>query len=1010
MIRNWCKTQPRGNHALVASAARILCLISALWPVFLLNCAHGAPARQSPVLAGYTQRLWQSKDGLSDQMVQAFAVTPDGALWIGTRRGLLRFDGVRFTIYDHENAPALLEDGVNTLIAARDGSLWIGTEGRGLLRYRGHAFRSYPTPDGLSSSFVRAILQDRSGRVWIGADQGLFTAEGHRIRRIDGANGVPSVFVRAIAQDHFGRVWVGGTTLLCFDGTSLAREFPLEGGPSKNLVTAIHEARDGTLWIGTRSGLFRMRESGSLERVHGVSSTVDVVEETSDGDLWIGTAGQGIFIFRHKSLLHVDTSGFLPSDTVEAIYEDGEKNIWIGTQAGMLRLSKTPVSIIRFPEGANSEFEAIYRDRDGSFWLAASSHLFRIRNGVAQPYSFPGLRGLRIRTLMRDRSGALWIGTDGAGIIRLDGKRITRYNTGNGRLANDFIRVLLQARDGSIWVGTDGGVSHVSGGSTANFGTGNGLAYFSITALCQGHNGDLWVGTSRGLSHMHDGRFVQDVATRTLRQEKLWDIHEDADGGLWFATSRGLYRLKKGTLHRFTLADGLASDIIYKILEDSAGNMWLSGPSGISRLRRSDLDALADGTLHQLSLSLYVSSYDMEYAALYGGIQPAGWITSSGDVWFPSNIGAIHVAAGRKESTTPPRVIISQVLADGQPEPSTSNVVLNPGNSRLEISYIAMRLRSQEALRYRYRMKGLEPWTNAFTRRTAYYTNLKPGRYTFQVQVFQVSNPHDVSETSIYIVQEPHFYRTPWFFAVCLIGGGLLAFGIHRYRLHQVKLRFQAVLEERTRLAREMHDTLIQGCVGVSTLLEAALEVGLSEKTLDQQLINYANEQTRTTINEAREAVWALRQHASGADSLVFSWQRMAAQFSEEWGVPIQCSISGTPFILSEEHTHELTMVVREAVSNAIVHGHPAKIETVVTFGDDSLQLEVKDDGSGFDLAAVQSSEGRKHYGLIGMRERMRLLGGKVEVVSTPGQGTVVRVWLSRRKKEKKHNVAMERL
>ena len=668
----------------------------------------------------------------------------------------------------------------------------------------------------------------------------------------------------------------------------------------------------------------------------------------------------------------------------------------------MLRLSKTPVSIIPFPGEADSESKTIYQDRDGSIWIAASTHLFHIRDGVAKPYVFPKLPGLRVRTLMRDREGNLWLGTNGAGLIRINGTRIIRYAIENGLLANDFIRVLLQDRDGSMWVGTDGGITHMRRNSTENYGTENGLAYFDVTALLQDHMGGLWAGTSRGLSHMLDGHYIQDAATRALREEKLWSICEDTDGGLWFGTSNGLYRFKRGKLHHFSSADGLAANVIYEILEDGAGNMWLSGPSGISRLKRHDLDALADGSLRQLSLTLYISSYNMEYASLYGGLQPAGWITKQGDVWFPSNLGAIHIAANLTESSSPPQIAIDQVVSDGQVEPSKSRIVLKPGNNRLEISYIAMLLRSQETLRYRYRMKGLEPWTDANTRRTAYYTNLKPGHYTFQVQVFEVSNPHQISEAAIYIVQEPHFYRTPWFLTVCLIAVCAAIFGVHQFRLHQMTLRFQAVLEERTRLAREMHDTLIQGCVGISTLLEAALEVGVSEKALNQQLLNYANEQARTTIDEAREAVWALRQHASGVEDASLVWQRIAGQFSREFGVPIQCAVSGVSFALTESQTHELTMVAREAISNAIMHGHPTRIDISVQFLKDSLELVVQDNGSGFDLAAVRVADDHRHYGLVGMEERIRLLSGNVEIATVAGEGTVVRVVLPRKKREKK--------
>lgn len=485
---------------------------------------------------------------------------------------------------------------------------------------------------------------------------------------------------------------------------------------------------------------------------------------------------------------------------------------------------------------------------------------------------------------------------------------------------------------------------------------------------------------------------VQDIATRSLGQEKLWSLHEDADGGLWFGTSTGLYRLKAGKLTHFTQAEGLTVSIVYAILEDSKENVWLSGPSGVMRLPRSELDAVADGKSLELSPTLYVSSYDMEYATLYGGIQPTGWITRQGDVWFPSNLGAVHIAANNAEPKPPPPIALDQVIADGRILSAAGPIVLKPGNERLEISFVAMRLRSQDAVRYRYRMEGLEPWTEAYTRRTAYYTNLRPGRYTFRVQTFDVNNPHAASETAIIVIQEPHFYRTFWFVTLCVLGLGGAVIAVYRMRVRQIRLRFQAVLEERARLAREMHDTLIQGCVGVSTLLEAALEVGSTEEALTHQLVTYANEQVRTTIDEAREAVWALR-HATAGQDATFPLKQIAQQFSREFNLPIDCVVSGTPFPLTEAQVHELRMVAREALSNAIVHGNPSDIIVRVEFEKDSFEIEIRDNGTGFDPALQEASAG-KHYGLLGMKERVQSLGGNVNVISSVGQGTTVKVTL----------------
>jgi ligand-binding sensor domain-containing protein/signal transduction histidine kinase len=943
---------------------------------------------------GYTERFWEAQDGLPDQTAQAFAQTEDGSLWIGTKGGLLRFDGARFIIYNREIAPALLERGVNCLLVSRDGSLWIGTEGGGLVRYKDHKFQSYPATDGLTNEFVRAIYEDRSGTVWIGADQGLFQVTGSSITRIDNSHGTPTIFVRAIVEDREGCIWAGGTTLLEFDGKSFVRQYPLPGGPSVNLITSMYSASDGTLWVGTLSGLHRLIRPGNLKRLPGISAQVSVIRESADGTLWAGTIGQGLFYYRQSHLFHI-ASGNLPSRTVEAVLEDREQNIWLGTQAGIVRLSRTPVSIVHFPGGADSEFETLYCDTDGTIWVAASTHLFQIRDGVPSPYVFPGLPGLRVRTLLRDRQGSLWIGTDGAGLFHLEEHHVQQFNSAHG-LINDFVRAILQSRDGTMWVGTDGGLTHLDPKGSQYFDTGNGLAYFSVTALLEDRNGDIWVGTSRGLTHISRGKITHDEATKALEQEQLWSISQDLSGEIWFGTSTGLYGFGSGTLIHLTTAQGLANNTIYQIMDDSRGNVWLGGPNSVSRLRISDLDEFAQGARSRVNLTHYEDSHDLQSAALYSGMQPEGAVAPNGDVWFPTNKGAVRIAMDQIVPAKSSPVMIDQVAAEGQLLPLDQKIILRPGNARLEISYAAIDLRSQEGLRYRYEMEGLESWNEAFTRRTAYYTHLPPGRYRFHVQAFEIGNPGVASEAVIEIIQEPHVYTTSWFLASC--GGALLSlvFLAYSLRLRQMKMRFHAVSEERARLAREMHDTVIQGCVGVSSLLEAALGVDAAEEPLRQQLLSYATDQVRATIEAAREAVWALRDTSVSATDAGVLCADLARRFQSDSGISIVCRVEGVPFLLGEYATRELTMTIREALTNAVLHASPKFIEIDVCFTEDDLKIEVCDDGCGFDVRAALSSHG--HYGILGMQERVQLMGGDLKIESDRAQSTRVRISIPRRR------------
>jgi ligand-binding sensor domain-containing protein/signal transduction histidine kinase len=956
-------------------------------------------AQLESVLSGYTKKVWQVRDGLPEQTVQAFAQTSDGYLWIGTTGGLVRFDGARFVVYDHENTPSISENSVFCLMASRDGSLWIGTEGGGLVHYQQGIFRSYSASDGLTNGFVRKLHEDSKGTQWIGTDNGLFKFSGGRVERVDGNGGVPLIAVHAIMEDHLGRLWVGGSKLLVFDG-GRASEYKLEGLSSQNRIKSILETHDGVIYVGTVSGLQRMVEPGAFKKItfkkiKEISGTVRVLRETSDGVLWAGTIGQGIFALRSNSVSAISAPASLPSNTILDIFEDRGKNIWVGMQTGLLRFSKTPVSIVPLPDATDSDFGTVYQDPEGTLWVA-STHLYKLVNGVATPHIFPGLANVKVRNLLRTREGALWLGTDGNGVFLLSEGKLTRFTTRQG-LVNNFCRALLQARDGSIWIATDEGVSHWTRNGFTNYQTKDGLAYFSTRALLEDREGGIWIATDRGVSHLLNGVFQSDSATEALRQEKIWAMHEDSDGGLWFGTrSDGLYRYKQGKIAHLTTAQGLASNSIYQILEDRKGNFWASGPNGISLLKRQELDEAADGSSQHLSLKLYGVSEDVESTELYGGTQPAGCLGLHDDVWFPSNKGPLHISPEQRATSLLPPVIIEQVVADGREISKSAKVELAPDNSRLEVSYAPILLGPQEDIRFRYKLEGFdESWNQVEARRVAYYTNLPPGRYTLRVAAFAMNDPQRVSEASLLITQRPHFYRTSWFLGCMALLLGLLIWAIYWLRLRQLHSRFQAVLQERMRLAREMHDTLIQGCASVSALLEAVTSMENGNGDLRHDLLGYARTQVRVTIDEARQAVWNLRREDASTSDIGEALQKMSEQISKESGVPVECRIQGTRFTLNQSIHHELIMVAREAVYNAALHAKPTRVLLSVSFGKDELTLEVHDDGCGFDASLLPSNDDR-HYGIVGMRERIKRVGGEFELKSAVGSGSRVTVHVPR--------------
>ncbi len=944
----------------------------------------------------YVERTWQVQDGLPEQTVQAFAQTRNRYLWIGTTGGLLSFDGARLVLYDRDNTPAFTENNVFNLMVARDDTLWIATEGGGLIRYKEGIFRSFSAKDGLMNDFVRVVYQDRKGLVWIGTDNGLFRFSGERIERVDNGGSIPSIAVHAIHEDRQGRLWVGGSRLLRVIGNT-AQEFRLQGEGSQNRVKSITQTRDGTLWVGTIGGLYRkLSGSDSFHRISDTSGTVRFLRETSDGTLWIGTIGHGIYKYREHRFSQITGPDNLPSNTALNLFEDVENNIWIGTQAGMLRLSKTPVQTVALPDAADYDAETVYQDHNGDLWVAAAN-LFRFHRGKVAQVHFPGISGVRVRNVFRDHEGALWIGTEGRGVFRQNGARLAHYMTKKG-LVNNFVRAFLQGRDGSVWIATDEGVSRWRPEGFSNYQMRDGLCYFSTRTLWEDRNSDVWIGTDRGVSHFHGDSFAKDTVTQALKNEKIWAIREDSDGGLWFGTrTGGLYRWRSGKLTHYTTAQGLASNSIYELLEDRRGNFWISGPNGISVINRRELDVIAENPSHPLSLTLYGISDGLETTQLYGAEKPGGVVTSQDEVWFASNKGLVRVSLHQTQPFGSVPVVIDQVLADGLETRNRPSISLAPDNAKIEVHYSVIQLRSQERVRFRYRLVGFDKsWTEASSRRVAYYTNLPPGNYQFRVAAFEMNNPQQISETSVAIVQRPHFYRTSWFLGCCLLLLVALVWGGHKFRIRQVHVRYEAVLNERNRLAREMHDTLIQGCAGVSALLEAQCSLDEAEASAKDSLLSCARTQLRTTINEAREAVWDLR-HANGAATAIDPiLRKMTQQISSEFGVPVGYQVSGRPFDFDQATSHELLMMVREALHNALRHGQPTLVEVLIAFENNEFSVQVRDNGCGFDPATVLSSS-NGHYGLVGIQERVKRVAGRLVLNSQPGAGTELTLHVPRK-------------
>lgn len=974
--------------------------MSAVALVWLLGAAAAALAlpleTAAPDSPAYSRRVWQSADGLPEDFAQALARTPDGYLWIGTSGGLVRFDGVRFVVFNRENQPAFRDDSFYSLLVTKDGALWGGTEGGGLVRYRGGSFRVFGAAEGLTNGFVRVIFEDRDRNLWVGTDNGLFRMRQEALTRVDGQGGVPRINVHSICQDRQGRLLVGGWGLLILSGPDAAYYTSGES-LADNSIRTIRQTSDSAVWIGTISGLRRLAHGvgGDPFKTPKILSGVNisVLLEDRRGQLWVGTYGQGLMRFQGGRPARLSAPSSLPHNNVLSLFDDGEDDIWVGTQGGLLRLSPSAASTVTTADGAPQSINTIYPDPRGTLFVTAlNGRLYQVSGQTLVPVRLPAsVSGLPVRNVFRDSRGTLWMGTDGRGIVRFDGAGVARYTMKQG-LVNDFVRAFCEDRDGSIWIGTDGGLSRWRAGRFQNFNTETGLAYGSIRLLFLDRRGSLWVGTDGGLSRFQGGAFIADPLLERLRGQKIWSIHEDSGGGLWIGThGAGLFLLKGGELTQFSIRQGLPSNKIHFIAEDARANLWMSSPSGILSVSRRDLEALAGDSSRQLAVRVYGTSEGLSTNQMNGGVQPAGAVTPTGELWFPSTKGAVRLRPDAPNPGSAPPVLIEQALADDRDAPVSTGLRLGPGRGKLELHYTAIRLGSPERLRFRYWMEGFDHgWTEAGQRRVAYYTNLPAGDYRFHVAAYEMNDPRRAAERILSIQWRPHFYQTAWFLALCALVAATAAWGAYRLHVRNLRQRFAAVLDERHRLAREMHDTLIQGCVGVSALLEAASGAQDVSPGISQELLDRARAEVRATVDEARLAVWNLRRDSGKGEGLVEAISKVVHGISVETGIPVKFESSGTPLPLGAEGERSVLLLVREALQNAVRHAAPKNLSVVLDFRRRGLNVAIDDDGRGFDSSASDPSD-RHHYGLVGMRERVEKLGGEFHLASSPGKGTQVR-------------------
>jgi ligand-binding sensor domain-containing protein/signal transduction histidine kinase/CheY-like chemotaxis protein len=795
-----------------------------LWAVLAASSAAaqpGAPPRrhasdplpQGKLLIQFHHDVWQTGQGLPQNSIEAIAQTRDGYLWVGTRQGLARFDGVQFVPFDRTTHPELGHILISRLLVTDDGSLWIGTVGGGLSRLRDGRVETFTTRNGLPGDAILALCEDDAQRLWVATSGGLVRFDGRGFTRVP-VQAPAGALVVTLARGARG-LWAGtqrhGLLQLAEDGgTAVARE---EGLPDAH-VTAIAEAQGGDLWIGTPQGLARLRDGQVTTLLR--EQAVRTLRVDRAGTLWVGTAG-GVLRF-----VDAKPAGTLEGDPltdvdVLSLFDDREGNLWIGTRAGGLnRLQNRAFTLYGRREGwPRFPASTIYQDPAERIWVGTlGGGLLQFVNDKFVRYTAQQDRlGSNVITSLAALGPDLWVGTDGGGVSVL---RNGTFSTPipAAALPSPVVRVLESTRSGALWIGTDGGLARYREGQPLEtIRTEDGLPSNSIQALHTDARGAVWIGTNGGGITVLDGTTMRHIRmAQGLSSDFITSFQTERDGTLWVGTyGGGLNRVREKSICHVTTKEGLFDNVIFDLIDDGqpARRLWMNSARGIFSIPLDELHATCEGRRSSVSGRLYRVTDGGRLIEGSSGQQPLGWRMRDGRLWFATLLGVLVMAPGEADPLGPaPRVLVEGVTVDGVDAPPGGSYRARWEGGAVRFTWSAPTFRAAP-IRFRYQLEGFDPgWIESGTTRLASYTNLPPGGYTFRVQSDDGEGRWAAQDAVFALTLAPRFYQTVWFYVAGLVTLGGLAIVAYRVRVRHLKARehgLTALVDERTRaLQHEM--------------------------------------------------------------------------------------------------------------------------------------------------------------------------------------------------------------
>jgi len=978
--------------------------MSARW-AFLLFVAITAlpPLGQTETirLSKYQKQNWQVEDGLPENNVRMIAQRPDGRLLLATSSGLSSFDGLHFQAFPL--AGATDGEAVNAFLEESDGTLWIGTDGRGVLQVKPSGLLlNISEASGRMNERIRNFYRDASGALWIATQNGIERYRHGKLESFDAAGMISGDITTPFAADgHGGVFFITSKGLFDWSGDRW-KPYRLR---DRTLGTPVAVYRDSRLrlWVGTTKGVVQLipHDAGGYDEVLRARMTnpVTVMVGDAQGNLWGGTQQGGLWRIDRQGAEFWTSRDGLPDDSICSMFVDSAQNIWIGSQTGGLsRWREGAFASYAEPRGLPAMNAAnVFADSHGDLWLGTwGQGLFRIHNGQlinATPPAMPVATA--IRTMAENQHGQLWIGTWFDGVYRYDGSSFRHYLLGTESPGNAVSSILVD-RSGGLWIGTYTGLLYFAGGEPQ---AKRSLLLDSklITCMTEDRDGSILVGTSTGLFRIRGGH-TQPI--KGLPNPHVLSITTDSLGYTWIgAKTGGLTLLRENHVETIPWKNGLEMLPVHTAIEDGDGDLWMGTIRGIVRVKISALHDVAEGRESSLTPVFFGREDGMRSSECVGTSLPASTRTRDGTLWFVTAKGFVHTTdvAEKLMHNTPLVPSLGWTLSDDMDlgHASTSDrIVMAPSQPDVTFLFNVIDLSNPSQIEFRYRLVGYDPDWISSRARNVRYKRLPPGSYHFEIQARQSGEPWGPSATVLQVTQKRHFYQTWYAYLGMLIFAVLLVAHAFRQRVQFVKGQIGVIIEERNRIARECHDTLMAGLAAVSWQLEATSKIFRNNPAAVARA-EHSCEVARSMVShcqvEARRIIWDLRDTAEITGLLSRALLRTIAAHDPGDVVRIAFQLEGDEVPLAPGDIHHIVCIAQEAISNALRHASPTQIEVNLRYETASLNLAIRDNGCG--LAGASSKVG--HFGIPVMEERARKIGAILRLQSSRDEGTEVSVNIS---------------